>query len=68
MDEFPVDNPAAWEADGVVTFLQYLIGYTKVASPFRRGINDNKTLARYPLNDLTSVFLAGKVSDSVSND
>jgi len=46
MHEFPVDDPAAWEVERVVTLLQYLIGYTKVIAPFRRGINDNETLTR----------------------
>jgi len=63
MDEFPVDDPAAREADGVVTLLQYLIGYTKVASPFRRGIDDNKTLTGDSVNDLAAVFLAERRKD-----
>lgn len=57
MDEFPVDDPAAWEADGIMTLLQYLIGYTEVVSPFRRGINGNKTFSRDSLHDLSAIFL-----------
>jgi hypothetical protein len=62
MDELPVDDPAAWKVDSVVTLPEYFIRCTKVALPFRGGINDHKTLARHFLNHLPAIFLVKGVT------
>ena len=55
-----MNDPTTWEMGGVVTLLQYLIGYPKIAPPLRSRINDNKAIARDLLDDIPAVFLEKK--------